>query len=86
MFVCVEGNSVSHLHNTHPPSHPHTGTGGHYFASHYYLGNRKFQTGEPELFLFGDLPDVNYLPSKPTTVRVSVHVCELVHVCDEGIY
>lgn len=36
-----------------------------YFSSHYYLGHRRFETGEPELFLFGDLQDLNYLPPKP---------------------
>ncbi len=41
-----------------------------YFSSHYYLGHRKFETGEPELFLFGDLQDLNYLSPKPVKVEL----------------
>jgi len=43
--------------------------GGVYFSNHYYLGHKKFDTGEPEVFLFGDLQDINYLPVKPIKVR-----------------
>lgn len=43
-------------------------TANPYFSSHYYLGHRKFETGEPEVFLFGDLQDLNYLPPKPVKV------------------
>ena len=32
-----------------------------YFSSHYYLGHRKFETGDPEVLLFGDMMDLNYL-------------------------
>lgn len=39
-----------------------------YFSSHYYLGHRKFETGDPEVFLFGDMMDLNYLPPKPVKV------------------
>lgn len=43
-------------------------SGEQYFASHYYLGHRRFETGEPELFLFGELQDLNHLPPKPVKV------------------
>lgn len=46
----------------------HTHTGSNYFSSHYYLGHRKFECGDPELFLFGELADLNFLPDKPTSV------------------
>jgi hypothetical protein len=42
-----------------------------YFSSHFHLGYRKFEAGEPEVFLFGELNDINFLPSKP--VAVSEH-------------
>ena len=41
---------------------------GSYFSTHYHLGHRKFETGEPELFLFGELKDINFLNSKPVSV------------------
>ena len=44
-----------------------------YFASQYYLGHRRFETGDPELFLFGELTDLNYLPDQP--VAVSLQLC-----------
>ena len=43
-------------------------TEGSYFSTHYHLGHRKFETGEPELFLFGELNDVNFLNRKPVSV------------------
>ena len=41
---------------------------GSYFSSHYHLGHRKFESGEPELFLFGELNDINFLNTKPVSV------------------
>jgi hypothetical protein len=32
------------------------------------LGHRKFETGEPELFLFGETNDINFLNRKPVSV------------------
>ena len=49
--------------------------GGLYFSNHYYLGHRKFDTGEPEVFLFGDLQDLNYFPSKPVKVAITTVWC-----------
>ena len=43
-------------------------TEGSYFSTHYYLGHRKFETGEPELFLFGETNDINFLNRKPISV------------------
>ena len=41
-----------------------------YFSSHYHLGHRKFETGDPEVFLFGELNDINFLNSKPVAVSL----------------
>ena len=46
-------------------------TGGNYFSAHYHLGHKKFQSAEPEVFLFGELSDINFLGSKPAAVRIS---------------
>ena len=42
---------------------------------HYHLGHKKFQSTEPEVFLFGELSDINFLGSKPTAVRISRADC-----------
>lgn len=52
-----------------PPPPPLTG--GNYFSAHYHLGHKKFQSAEPEVFLFGELSDINFLGSKPAAVRIS---------------
>jgi hypothetical protein len=39
--------------------------GGNYFSSHFRLGHRKYETGDPEYFLFGDMSDINFLNKKP---------------------
>ena len=43
-------------------------TDGSFFSTHYHLGHRKFETGDPELFLFGELSDINFLNRKPVSV------------------
>ncbi|CAL1282629.1 unnamed protein product [Larinioides sclopetarius] len=39
---------------------------GKYFASHFIMGGEKFQTTEPEMYLFGENMDLNYLGGKPS--------------------
>ncbi|XP_055927387.1 E3 ubiquitin-protein ligase MGRN1-like isoform X3 [Argiope bruennichi] len=38
---------------------------GKYFASHFIMGGEKFQTTEPEMYLFGENTDLNFLGGKP---------------------
>ncbi|CAL1279351.1 unnamed protein product [Larinioides sclopetarius] len=38
---------------------------GKYFASHFIMGGEKFQTTEPEMYLFGENMDLNFLGGKP---------------------
>ena len=54
-----------------PPSSLLFPPGGNYFSMHYHLGHKKFQSAEPEVFLFGELSDINFLGSKPAPVRIS---------------
>lgn len=55
--------------------------GGLYFSNHYYLGHRKFDTGEPEVFLFGELQDLNYLRSKAVKVSSMITYCVGTYQC-----
>lgn len=43
---------------------------GSYFAPYYYMGNEKFQTTQPESYLFGDNVDLQYLGPKAQNVIV----------------
>lgn len=49
----------------------HAGT--NYFGSHFYLGNCKFNSPSPEVFLFGENSDLNYLGTHPVTVTITTH-------------
>jgi len=39
--------------------------GGSYFSNHFIMGGEKFDTPQPEAFLFGENSDLNFLGSKP---------------------
>ena len=58
--------------------------GTNYFGSHFFLGNCKFNSPSPEVFLFGENNDLNYLGSHPVTVTMTIsyrsHVCIRVHL------
>ena len=39
---------------------------GYYFASHFIMGGERFETCQPEAYLFGENIDLNFLGSKPS--------------------
>ncbi|KAF5271935.1 hypothetical protein FQA39_LY07952 [Lamprigera yunnana] len=39
---------------------------GNYFGSHFIMGGERFDTPQPESYLFGENSDLNFLGSKPT--------------------
>ncbi|XP_049858014.1 probable E3 ubiquitin-protein ligase MGRN1 isoform X1 [Schistocerca gregaria] len=39
---------------------------GNYFGSHFIMGGERFDTPQPEAYLFGENADLNFLGSKPT--------------------
>ncbi|KAI5719188.1 hypothetical protein M8J76_006490 [Diaphorina citri] len=39
---------------------------GNYFGSHFIMGGEKFDTPQPEAYLFGENGDLNFLGNKPT--------------------
>jgi hypothetical protein len=40
-------------------------TGGSFFANHFIMGGEKFDSPQPEAFLFGENADLNFLGGKP---------------------
>ena len=46
--------------------HYPTKNGCNFFASHFIMGGERFETCQPEMFLFGENLDLNFLGGKPT--------------------
>lgn len=44
---------------------------GNYFGSHFIMGGERFDTPQPESYLFGENSDLNFLGSRPAPVSVS---------------
>ena len=60
----------------------HYTVGLNYFTSHYYLGSKKFETADTENFLYGDLPDINYMTNIPCPVSqltTQVHISIIIY-------
>ncbi|CAH0382842.1 unnamed protein product [Bemisia tabaci] len=55
-----EVDTVSNLAYKYPPK------SGNYFGSHFIMGGERFDTPEPEAYLFGENADLNFLGSRPT--------------------
>lgn len=44
---------------------------GTYFGTHFIMGGERFDTPQPEAYLFGENGDLNFLGSRPTAVSPS---------------
>ncbi|KAJ0180280.1 hypothetical protein K1T71_003684 [Dendrolimus kikuchii] len=55
-----EADVVSNHAYKYPPR------SGNYFGSHFIMGGERFDTPQPEAFLFGENADLNFLGSRPT--------------------
>uniref|UniRef100_A0A182IU95 RING-type E3 ubiquitin transferase n=1 Tax=Anopheles atroparvus TaxID=41427 RepID=A0A182IU95_ANOAO len=51
--------SLNHLYKYPPRT-------GNYFGTHFIMGGERFDTPQPEAYLFGENADLNFLGSKPT--------------------
>uniref|UniRef100_T1J9H5 RING-type E3 ubiquitin transferase n=1 Tax=Strigamia maritima TaxID=126957 RepID=T1J9H5_STRMM len=51
--------STNHAYRYPPKS-------GNYFSSHFIMGGERFDTPQPEAYLFGENADLNFLGNKPT--------------------
>lgn len=48
---------------------------GTYFGTHFIMGGERFDTPQPEAYLFGENGDLNFLGSRPTAVRLFCGLC-----------
>lgn len=55
-----EADIVSNHAYKYPPR------SGNYFGSHFIMGGERFDTPQPEAYLFGENADLNFLGSRPT--------------------
>ncbi|KAL1451382.1 hypothetical protein WDU94_005765 [Cyamophila willieti] len=55
-----EVDTSSNISYRYPPK------SGNYFGSHFIMGGEKFDTPQPEAYLFGENADLNFLGNKPT--------------------
>lgn len=55
-----EAENVSNNAYKYPPRQ------GNFFGSHFIMGGEKFDTPQPESYLFGENADLNFLGNKPT--------------------
>jgi hypothetical protein len=46
---------------------------GNYFGTHFIMGGERFDTPQPEAYLFGENSDLNFLGTRPTPVKKRVH-------------
>lgn len=47
---------------------------GTYFGTHFIMGGERFDTPQPEAYLFGENGDLNFLGSRPTAVSIVCHI------------
>ena len=47
----------------------HTGC---YFGSHFNMGGQRFETPQPEAYLFGENSELNYLGTRPSPVSLNI--------------
>ncbi|GFQ96397.1 e3 ubiquitin ligase Rnf157 [Trichonephila clavata] len=61
-----ENARIEELDSTGSNAYSYPPRSGKYFASHFIMGGEKFQTQQPEAYLFGENMDLNFLGGKPS--------------------
>ncbi|XP_037094209.1 LOW QUALITY PROTEIN: E3 ubiquitin-protein ligase MGRN1-like [Pollicipes pollicipes] len=57
--------TTEELDPEHVHSYKYPPKSGNYFGTHFIMGGDKFETPQPEAYLFGENSDLNFLSSKP---------------------
>jgi len=45
---------------------------GNYFSTHFIMGGERFETPQPEQYLFGENSDLNFFSGKPLPVITNI--------------
>ncbi|KAG8188576.1 hypothetical protein JTE90_007182 [Oedothorax gibbosus] len=61
-----ENARIEELESTSCNAYRYPPKSGHYFSSHFIMGGERFETTQPEAYLFGENMDLNFLGGKPT--------------------
>ncbi|XP_065065763.1 probable E3 ubiquitin-protein ligase MGRN1 [Rhopilema esculentum] len=65
LFQSRQDHGVEDIEIPVPRTYGYPAKCGNYFSSHFIMGGEKFETVNPECFLFGENNDLNYLCNKP---------------------
>lgn len=65
-------NGVEELDTSSNASYIFPPTTGSYFASYFYMGGKKFDSAQPECYLFGENSDLNFLGPKPNNFTYQI--------------
>lgn len=79
----VNNSSYVHRHNNLALVTIAIGT---YFGTHFIMGGERFDTPQPEAYLFGENGDLNFLGSRPTAVRMLIRPLSHTHTYTLQLY
>ncbi|CAD5123610.1 DgyrCDS11937 [Dimorphilus gyrociliatus] len=64
-FLSRRNSGVQELEYSSQNAYRYPPRSGCYFGSHFIMGGQRFETAQPEAYLFGDNHDLNWLHSRP---------------------
>ncbi|XP_071481727.1 E3 ubiquitin-protein ligase MGRN1-like [Diadema antillarum] len=64
-FQSMQNSNVQQVEIAANSAYRYPPKSGCYFGSHFSMGGQRFETPQPEAYLFGENTDVNYLNSRP---------------------
>jgi len=65
-------NGVEELDTSSNASYTFPPVSGSYFAPYFYMGGKKFDSTQPECYLFGENTDLNFLGPKPSNFSYQI--------------
>ncbi|XP_025425805.1 E3 ubiquitin-protein ligase MGRN1-like [Sipha flava] len=66
-FVSRQNARVEEVDNNSNNAYKYPPKSGNYFSTHFIMGGEKFDTPQPEAYLFGENMDLNFFSKCPTT-------------------
>jgi len=65
-FASRQNAAVEEQENAAHNAYKYPPKSGNFFSSHFIMGGERFDTSQPEAYLFGENADLNFLGTKPT--------------------